>query len=229
MVLYVSLGRRYDSNKEINTESKYMIKIGVTGSIGMGKTTVTKMMQEMGIAIHNADLAVARFLSAGGIAVEQVQKLFPETVLKDKNGKNFIDKQALGKIVFYNKNKKSQLEEILHPLVKVDSDKFVKDMGEQGYNIVAFEIPLLFETHRDKDMSCSICVSCSPDNQRLRMLDRPSMTPEKFDAIVAEQMLDSEKRELSDYVLLNDGSLKDTKQNLEEILKLIKERFKNQL
>lgn len=206
-----------------------MITIGVTGSIGMGKTTVTSMMKDMGIPVHNADAAVANFLGPDGIAVREVKALFPEAVSKDADGTDLIDKEILGKIVFYDREKKTQLEAILHPLVKTDSDNFVEEMKKQGHEMVAFEIPLLFETHRDEDMTCSICVSCSPENQKSRILDnRPGMTSEKFDAIVAGQMIDSEKRARADYVLANDGDFDEARENLERILSRISDRFKNQ-
>lgn len=204
-----------------------MITIGVTGSIGMGKTTITNMMKDMGIPVHNADAAVAEFLGADGIAVKAVKELFPETVSKDADGADLIDKDELGKIVFYDRSKKEQLEQILHPLVKTDSDRFVNEMQKQGHEIVAFEIPLLFETQRDKDMTCTICVSCSKEHQKERILERPGMTSEKFDAIVAGQMIDSEKRSLADYVLLNDGNFDDARENLERIIQRVRDRFKN--
>jgi len=202
-----------------------MITIGVTGSIGVGKSTVANMIRDLGIPVHDADAAVAKFLSAEGDAVKMVAEEFPTTLKKDASGKEFIDKHELGKIVFNNKEKKQILENILHPMVITDSNLFIKEMEKLGHSITAFEIPLLFETNRDKDLDVTICVSCSPENQKMRILQRPRMTEEKFNSIIKEQMPDAEKRNRADYVILNDGDVLETKKNLEETIENIKSKF----
>ncbi len=200
-----------------------MLVIGVTGSIGMGKTTIANMLRDMGVPVHDADISVAKFLRPGGIAVRTVGEMFPEALVHDEIGAAYIDKTALGKIVFNDRVKKKKLEDYLHPLVKTDTDVFIKKMSERGHKIVAMEVPLLFETGRDKDVNLTICVSCSPEKQKQRTLERTGMTSEKFDAIVAGQMLDAEKRQKADYVLLNDGDFEEARQKLLDIYRHIEQ------
>jgi dephospho-CoA kinase len=201
-----------------------MIVIGVTGSIGTGKSTIISMLKDMGVPVHDADHAVATMLAPRGIAVKTVGKTFPEAFDVDAEGYAFINKEELGKIVFHDRDKKEQLENILHPLVKIDSDNFVNEMKVCGHNIVALEIPLLFETGREEDMDFTICVSCSPEQQKNRVMQRKGMTSEKFDAIVAGQMTDREKTERADFVIMNDGNREDTREQLANIIERIKSR-----
>nr|MBU6475779.1 dephospho-CoA kinase [Alphaproteobacteria bacterium] len=124
--------------------------IGLTGSIGMGKTTAAAAFRDMGIPVHDADAAVHALLAAGGAGVKAVSAAFPETLETDDRGNACIDRKALGRIVFGNDTHKKKLEDILHPMVRAASDAFVAAMKEKGHDLVVLDIPLLFETGGEK-------------------------------------------------------------------------------
>lgn len=195
-----------------------MIVIGLTGSIGMGKTTVAHMFREEGIPVHDADAAVHHLLGPGGGAVEAVGAAFPEAVREDAAGARYIDRQVLGRVVFADRARKRALEEILHPLVRAESDRFKAEMRQRGHAFCVLDIPLLFETGGEKRVDVTICVSAPLDAQRARVLARPGMTAEKFDRIVAGQMPDAEKRTRADYVIENGGDLEATRAQLVKII-----------
>lgn len=195
-----------------------MIVIGLTGSVGMGKSTVAHMFREKGIPVHDADAAVHELLAAGGRAVEPVGRLFPGSLAKDAAGRDFIDRQVLGRIVFADRKKKKELEDILHPLVRAGSDSFKAEMEKRGHALCVLDIPLLFETNGEGRVDVTVCVSAPPDIQRTRVLARPGMTAEKFERIVAGQMPDAEKRKRADYIIENGGDLGDTRAQLDRII-----------
>jgi dephospho-CoA kinase len=199
-----------------------MIVIGLTGSIGMGKTTVCNMMREAGIPVHDADAAVHYLLGAGGDAVETVAQKFPAALAVNEQGQRFIDRQALGRIVFADRAKKKELEDILHPLVRAQSDAFVAEMGKRAHQLCVLDIPLLFETNGEKRVDVTVCVSAPPETQRERVLARHGMTSEKFDRIVAGQMPDTEKRKRADYVIENDADLETTRLHMNRVLDAIR-------
>src|SRR4051812_29107579 len=120
--------------------------IGITGSIGMGKTTAAEMLRDMGIPVHDSDASVHALLGPHGKAVSLVAKAFPDALKVNEKGDPYIDRQALGRIVFSDRKKKKELEGILHPMVQAESDTFVAAMIKKTHNIVALDIPLLFET-----------------------------------------------------------------------------------
>lgn len=202
-----------------------MIVIGITGSIGMGKTTVSNMLREMNIPVHDSDAAVHRLLAGAGAAVVPVGTAFPEAMKNDETGVAYIDRQVLGRIVFADRNKKRELEDILHPLVRAESDRFKEEMKKRGHSIVGLDIPLLFETGGEDRVDVTICVTASPEVQRDRVLARSGMTSEKFDRIVAGQLPDMEKRKRADYVIESDKSLDETRQQLTRIVRTIAPNF----
>lgn len=205
-----------------------MLTIGITGSIGVGKTTLAHMIRDMGIPVYSADEAVSGLLAPEGAAVKKVVEFFPSTLIRDKNGAAHIDKEELAKIIFFDREKKQKLEEYIHPMVRSDANMFIENMKEHSHNIVTLEIPLLFEAGWDKHVDVTVCVSCSLENQKKRVLTRPGMTSEKFDAIVSGQLTDKEKQERADYIILNDGDLEETRQNLENVIGRIMERSTGQ-
>lgn len=190
-----------------------MIVMGLTGSVGMGKSTAAKMLQDMGVPVHDADACVHALLEPSGAGFEAVAKTFPDAV---QDGR--IDRKALGKIVFNDPAQKKKLEQILHPLVREKTDAFVDTHRRQGTKLVVLDIPLLFETGRDQDMDVTLCMTASADTQRQRVLSRAGMTPERFDQIVASQMPDAEKRARSDYVVSSDLELEQMRAALAEIV-----------
>jgi dephospho-CoA kinase len=195
-----------------------MIVLGVTGSIGMGKTTAANMLRDLGVPVHDSDAAVHRLLGPAGGAVGPVGDLFPEALCRDAHERDYIDRAVLGRIVFADREKKRALEEILHPMVRAESDAFKKDMQEKGEKVIALDIPLLFETGGENRVDVTICVTAPKDLQRERVLARPGMTSEKFDRIVAGQMPDAEKRKRADYVVETGKGLDDTRIQLQKII-----------
>jgi dephospho-CoA kinase len=187
--------------------------LGITGSIGMGKSTAAAMLRDMGIPVHDADAAVHALLARGGKATAAVSKAFPGT----RNAEGGIDRQALGRIVFADPAQKKRLEDILHPMVRAESDAFVSAMSA-AHDVVALDIPLLFEVGGENRVDAVVCVSAPPEVQRARVLARPGMTPEKFSRILAGQLPDAEKRRRADYVVETDKGFDDMRAQLEKIV-----------
>ncbi len=173
-----------------------MIVIGLTGAIGMGKSLTAAMLRRMGCAVHSADTVVHRLLGPGGGAVDPVAALFP-TALRD----GAIDRKILGTLVFHNAAQRQKLEAILHPLVQEVECQKRASAQAAGRHFLVLDIPLLFETGGEKRCDVTFCVTASAAQQRTRVLARPGMTPEKFQAILAAQMPDVEKRARADYVI----------------------------
>lgn len=198
-----------------------MIVLGVTGSIGMGKSTVSNMLKDMGIPVHDADATVHRLLAAGGAGVAPVAKLFPEAAAKDAEGRDFIDRAALGKIVFADPALKKALEEILHPMVQADSAAFKTEMEQKGHKLVVFDIPLLYETGGEKRVDAVLVVTAPADVQKARVMARPGMTEERFNHVLSQQIPDAEKRARADYIVTTDAGMEDTREQLKKIVDIL--------
>ena len=186
-----------------------MIILGLTGSIGMGKSTAAKMLRELGVPTHESDSAVHELLAVGGAAEKAVLKAFPALTAP-------IDRKALGQIVFGNKAQLATLESILHPLVQTAQGQFIAAHTDKS--IVALDIPLLFETGAETRINKTIVVTAPAEIQAQRVLARPNMTQQKFTAILATQMPDKEKRTRADFVVETGVGFDDTMQQLKEIL-----------
>lgn len=171
-----------------------MIVIGLTGSIGMGKSTTAAMFRDAGVPVHDSDETVHRLYR--GAAVEPVGAAFPGVV---RDGE--IDRQALAAQVLGDRARLSLLESIVHPLVRAESDRFLATQRTAGTPMVVLDIPLLFETHAERRVDRIVVVSAPAEVQRERVLARPGMTEEKFAAILAKQVPDAEKRRRADYVI----------------------------
>lgn len=181
-----------------------MIKLGLTGSIGMGKSTVAAMFAEEGVPLFDADAAVHRLQGAGGPLVAAIESRFPGTT-----GRNGVDRQKLGAAVLGDDVAMKALEAIVHPAVGAERAGFLADHADAA--MVLFDIPLLFETGGEKAVDKVVVVSAAPDVQRARTLERPGMTPEKFDAILARQMRDADKRARADFVIPTDVPIEETR------------------
>lgn len=179
----------------------------------MGKSTATQMLREMGVPVHDADAAVHALMEPGGAGFQLISKYFPD-VIKD----GAIDRQALGAIVFADPEKKKKLEGILHPLVRADGDAFKKQQEERGHNIVVFDIPLLFETEQEGRFDHIICISAPAAVQKERVLNRPHMSEEKLQAVLATQMPDAQKRKKSDFVVMSDKGMEQMRRDLFTIM-----------
>jgi len=173
-----------------------MIVIGLTGGIGMGKSTVAAQLAALGAKICNADAIVHKLLAKGGAAVEEVGKSFPGAV---KNGA--VDRGGLSELVFKDKGKLKLLERILHPLVVAEENRFIGKERRLGAKIVVLDIPLLFETQGEERCDMVIVAGAPPFIQKQRVMKRPNMTEQKFKAIVRSQMPEYEKRNRADRVI----------------------------
>jgi len=170
--------------------------IGLTGSIGMGKSTTAAMFADEGVSVFDADAAVARLYAPGGAAVAAVSAAFPGAELDGR-----IDRDRLSKILQADPSGFPRLEAIVHPLVAEARAQFLHDAEAAGATEVVFDVPLLFETGMDALVDRIVVVSAPEDVQRARVLARPGMTEAKFEAIMARQTPDSEKRARADAVI----------------------------
>lgn len=188
-----------------------MIKIALTGSIGMGKSTVAGMFENAGIPVFDADAEVRAMQGAGGKLVEAIGQRFPGTV---ENG--VLHRDRLREVVLEDPELLAALEGIVHPAVRGAREAFIA--GNCDAPALLFEIPLLFETDEQSNFDKVIVVSAPLDVQRERVLSRPGMTPEKLDAILARQLPDAEKRKRADFVVDTGVDLSTTKAQAAEII-----------
>jgi dephospho-CoA kinase len=189
-----------------------MIVLGLTGSIGMGKSTTAKLFAEAGVPVHDSDEAVHRLYA--GAAAPLVEGAFPGTVV---NG--VVDRDALSKRVVGDAEAIARLEKIVHPLVRADADTFVARCRAAGAPLVVLDIPLLFETNGTGRVDKIAVVSAPAEVQRERVLSRPGMTEEKFAAILARQTPDTEKRRRADFVIDTRESVEAAREQVEAIVR----------
>lgn len=173
-----------------------MIVIGLTGSIGMGKSTASAMLRRMRVPVHDADAAVHRLTGPGGAAVPRIEAAFPG-VTQD----GAVDRAALGPKVFRDPAALKRLEAILHPMVAADRDAFLKQCTMRGCPAVVLDVPLLFETGGDRLCDLTIAITAPLFIQAQRVLARPGMTTEKLNNIRARQLPEVEKRRRADVVI----------------------------
>ncbi len=194
-----------------------MLILGLTGSIGMGKSTTSKMFQDEGVPVYDADAAVHALYATGGAAVGPVEAAFPGVVV---NGA--IDRTKLSAEVVGNSEALTKLEAIVHPLVGAHRIGFFEQAKAEGHEIVVLDIPLLFETGGEKRVDKVVVVSAPADVQRARVLARPEMTPEKFEAILARQTPDAEKRACADFIIDTGQGLDHARQQVRDLLTLLR-------
>ncbi len=174
-----------------------MIILGLTGSIGMGKSTAARMMRRLGLPVHDADRVVHRLLGRGGGAVGAVGAVFGPDILTGGR----VDRQKLGARVFTDGAALKRLEGILHPLVRAAEHQFLAQAARRRVRAVALDIPLLFETGGERRVDATLVVTAPPFVQRSRVLARPGMSGEKFSAILKRQVPDREKCRRADFVV----------------------------
>ncbi len=185
--------------------------IGLTGSIGMGKSTVAAMFEAAGVPIFDADAEVRSLQGPGGELLLPIEAAFPGST-----GPEGVDRDALGKLVFGDKEKLKRLEGIVHPAVGLKRAQFLE--ANKDAPLILFDIPLLFEGGGQAMVDTVVVVSAPAEVQRERVLARPGMTTEKFEHILGLQTPDAEKRERADYVIDTGTSLKETKAQVEALI-----------
>ncbi len=193
--------------------------IGLTGSIGMGKTETGKLFARLGIAVHDADEIVHRLYERGGAAVDALEAAFPGTVREGR-----VDRETLAAHLAGDEAGFRRLEAIVHPLVREAERDFLEAAAKRGDDLVVLDIPLLFETGGEKRMDAVVVVSAPPDVQRERVLSRTGMTLEKLEAIHARQIPDVDKREKADFVIETDKGLEHAFAAVQRIVAQLRER-----
>ncbi len=194
-----------------------MVIVGLTGSIGMGKSTAAKMLRQMGVPVYDADAAVHALQAPGGIALPPIEAAFPGVV---KNG--VLDRQALGARVFGNREALRRLEAIVHPLVGQKQRAFLKRAARRGVPLVVLDIPLLFEGRGERRVDATLVVTAPSFLQRRRVLARPGMTEEKFHGILRQQVPDHVKRHKATVVVPTGAGLAPTRAALERAIDRLK-------
>lgn len=189
-----------------------MIRLGLTGSMATGKSTVAAMFAKRNIPIYDADKAVHDLYE--GEAVPVVAAQFPDAIIDGK-----IDRKALSKLVLGNKEKLAQLEALVHPLVHQKMREFLAQSQQSGETLVILEIPLLFETGKDYPLDKIAVTFCADEIQKKRALAREGMTEEKFEAIKARQMPQSEKKQRADFLIDTGMSPVETQQVVDDVIK----------
>jgi dephospho-CoA kinase len=187
--------------------------IGLTGSIGMGKSTTAAMFREAGIPVYDADAAVHDLYDEGGAAVGPVGEAFPGVV---RDGR--VDREELRKRVLGQPDELKRLNAIVHPLVGQDRVGFFRKAEADGADMVVLDVPLLFETGGHANVDAVVVVSAPPEMQRERVLARPGMTPDRLDAILAQQMADAEKRARAHFVVDTGRGLEAAREQVREIV-----------
>ncbi len=195
-----------------------MIVIGLTGSIGMGKSTVAGMLQHMGCAVHDSDAVARLSLEPEGEAFEAVALSFPEAWDKKKH---LIKRDVLAEIIYEDVAQKQKLEALIHPVVQNSQKKFIQAQKSLGKDKVVLDIPLLFETGAGQRVDYTVVVSAPYFIQRHRVLKRPNMTLEKFHSILENQMSDKEKRKRADFVIPTGLGLAHTQRKLNKMIRTI--------
>jgi dephospho-CoA kinase len=188
-----------------------MITVGLTGSIGMGKSTVAEMFADEGVPVFDADETVHRLQGPGGALVAAIEAAFPDTT-----GAEGVDRTALREAVFCDEAAFARLEALVHPAVARERDAFLAANAEAP--VVVLDVPLLFEAGGWARVDKVVVVSAPPEVQRARVLGRPGMSVERFEAILVRQLPDAEKRARADFVISTDAPLAETRAKVRAVL-----------
>ncbi|MBC7102053.1 MAG: dephospho-CoA kinase [Parvibaculum sp.] len=196
-----------------------MLLIGLTGSIGMGKSETAKMFRELGVPVYDADAAVHKLYEKGGKAVEPLRAAFPAAIMDDA-----VDRKALSRCVIGLPDEMKKLEAIVHPLVGEAQMDFLRENMAAGQAMAVLDIPLLYETGGETRVDVVVVVSAPYDIQKTRVLARPDMDEAKFAAIHARQVPDAEKRRRADFVVESDKGLDHARAQVAAIVEILKTR-----
>jgi len=195
-----------------------MIILGLTGSIGMGKSTAGMLLRRSGLAVHEADRVVHRLLGKGGAAVAEVAAAFPSVASEAG-----IDRPALARLVFGDAAALARLEQILHPMVRAAERRFLEAAARRGDRLVVLDIPLLFESSAERRCDATLVVSAPAFLQRLRVMRRPHMDERRFAAVLKRQMPDAEKRRRADFVVPTGLDKRKTLYRLRQIVMILEQ------
>ncbi|MBU6449820.1 MAG: dephospho-CoA kinase [Rhodospirillales bacterium] len=190
-----------------------MMRLGLTGGIGMGKSTVAGMFAARGVPGFNADDEVHRLQAPGGTAIPAIEAAFPGTVTG-----GVLDRAGLRAIVLADSTRMRVLEGIMHPLVRAAQNVFIADAEAKGSRAALLDIPLLYETGRQADFEKVIVVSC-PRETQISRVQRRGLSVAEIEAIIARQMPDAQKRSMADYVVETSGPLEETEARVQAIIK----------
>jgi dephospho-CoA kinase len=193
--------------------------VGLTGSIGMGKTETAKMFAKLGVPVYDADAEVHRLYQPGGAAVAEIAEAFPDCVTDNR-----VDRARLGARVTGDPEAFRKLESIVHPLVGREQQEFLKQAADAGADMVVLDIPLLFETGGHARMDAVVVVSAPEDVQRARVMARPGMTEDKLKGILLKQMPDAEKRAQAHFVIETDKGLSHAFEQVKAVVQTLHER-----
>lgn len=210
------------SSHEINGSLRRFntLQIGLTGSIGMGKSAVSSQLLKLGFPVFDADLAVHRLYAASGAAVEPIRNIFPDAVVDGA-----VDRSKLSAKIMHDPSVLKIIEGIVHPLVISERERFYHRACSEKKFLVVYDIPLLFENANRYKVDYTIVVTAAAEVQRRRVLSRPGMTEEKFEAILAKQVPDAEKRARADFLIHTDyHGYSEAKSQLAKVLQMIIER-----
>jgi dephospho-CoA kinase len=189
-----------------------MIILGLTGSIGMGKSTTARLFAEAGVPVYDADATVHKLYE--GEAVPAIEAAFPGTTSEGK-----VDRQRLSARVVHDPAAMKQLEQIVHPMLGASRQKFFEEAAQAGAPVVVVDVPLLFETGGEKRVDAVVVVTTSPESQRERIMARGTMTSEALDSILARQLPDAEKRKRADFVVDTSHGLDPVRAQIRDILR----------
>ncbi len=196
--------------------------LGLTGSLGMGKSVTAKMFAEAGVPVHDSDATVHQLYE--GEAAAAIEQAFPGTTVAGK-----VDRAKLAAIVLNDKAALARLELIVHPLVGQSTDKFLAKAQARGEAVVVLDVPLLFETQAERRCDAIVVVSAPPEVQRVRAFERPGMTEEKFNAILTKQMSDAEKRRRADFIVDSSKGFDSARAQVRDILRAVARMPRRQL
>lgn len=194
-----------------------MIIVGLTGSIGMGKTTTAKMFKEAGCPVFDADACVHDLYAKGGEAVPLIRAVFPDAI---KDGS--VDRKTLGRHMRADPLNLKVLESFIHPMVGKKRTAFFDKAQKDKVDIVVLDVPLLFETGGDKLVHKIVVVTAPYDVQEKRVLARPGMTRDLFESLLARQTPDTEKRKGADFLIFTDKGLDAAREQVQDILKQLR-------
>lgn len=191
-----------------------MLLLGLTGSIGMGKSTTARLFEEAGVPVYDADATV--HLVYEGEAAPAIEAAFPGTTVDGK-----VDRQKLSARVVHDAEAMKRLEGIVHPMLRAHQQAFLDRAERSGVPVAVLDVPLLYETGGETRVDAVVVVTTSPQAQRERILARPNMTPDKLDAILARQLPDAEKRRRADFVVDTSHGLDPVRRQIRQILEQV--------